>query len=183
MRITVMLAVCTAVCYTAPTNSALSQQQRGGAAPFTLEITARIEGTHYGHWDFANVTGTMVTSDPMVELAIRKVNTSGGAIIRRPQLDGWYGYTYEVRDADGNLLPPKPPNEPNGAIGIEGHTRQGGPEMQPGEVDIVAMNISMDFDLSKPGIYTIQVSQHVSHDPNSRVVQSNAIKVEVLAPK
>lgn len=183
MRITVLLAVCTAVCCTATINSALSQLQGGAAAPFTLEITTRIEGTHYGHWDFANATGTMVTSDPMVEVAIRKVNTSGGPIIRRPQHDGWYGYTCEVRDEDGNLLPPKPPNQPNGAIGIEGHTRRGAPEMQPREADIVAMNIGMYFDLSKPGTYTIQVFQHVSNDPNSRVVQSNAIKVEVLAPK
>lgn len=183
MRIPVILAVFMVASYTATIPSTLPQQQGGAPAPFTLEITASIEGTHYGHWDFANAARTVVTSDPMVEVAIRKIDTSGAPIIRRPQYDGWYGYTFEVRDENGNLLPPKPPNLSNGAIAVQGHNRRGAPEMQPGEADVVATNIGMYYDLSKPGVYLIQVSQHVSNDPNSRVVKSNVLNVQVLASK
>ena len=36
------------------------------------------------------------------------------------------------------------------------------------------------FDMSKPSIYTVQVGQHISNDPNSPEVESNIITITVL---
>lgn len=52
--------------------------------------------------------------------------------------------------------------------------------LEPGETSLVSAPLGDWFDLSRPGKYTVQVSEHVSNDPASEVIKSNIIKITVL---
>lgn len=52
--------------------------------------------------------------------------------------------------------------------------------LQPSESNIDRGDVSQAFDMSKPGTYTIQLSQHVANDPKSDVVKSNIVTITVL---
>jgi hypothetical protein len=46
-------------------------------------------------------------------------------------------------------------------------------------MDITGDDISLLYDLSQPGAYTVQLSRTLSDDPKDGVVKSNAITVKV----
>lgn len=162
------------------TGSAISQQSGSANSPFTLEITVNhMEGDSL-HWDFANTTQKDLKAGSLVEVRVRKANRSDHDLPKSPADGGPYPYKFEIRDNQGNLLEPKVPH---------GWIKSGGPGLlrgskdmflQPGESEESSAQVSNWYDMSKPGIYTIQVLQHISNDPTSAVVQSNVIKIRVL---
>ena len=182
MRLRHLLGLVAAMCCTVLMTLAASQQLNGASAPFTLQITANPNDRVVGSWDFASTSVKTVKSGTAVEVGIRKINQTGSAIARRPQNGGAYGYHYDVRDSNGTLLSAKPRGDQRGWIKSGGPgLLRGSKEMvlEPGAKDVVSVNLSRFYDFSKPGTYTIQVSQHVSNDPNSAIVKSNIIDLTI----
>jgi hypothetical protein len=52
-------------------------------------------------------------------------------------------------------------------------------KLKPGEAQAGTATITRLYDLSRPGNYTIQVSQPLSDNPEDGVVKSNTITVTV----
>jgi hypothetical protein len=152
--------------------------QTGNAKqPFTLEISANLDKDHSNKWDFVNSAETTVKAGSMIVLAIRKTNISDR------EIDKWTapGQHSEVRDDGGNLLKPRPLDLSRPmASGGEGMLR-GTKDvvLQPGESKIHDGQLSSGYDLTQPGTYTVQVSEHISNDPASPVVKSNVITITV----
>ncbi|MGA3133614.1 MAG: hypothetical protein ABSD59_22850 [Terracidiphilus sp.] len=172
------ISLLAAICYAVVSGTGVSQQSVV-EPPFTLEITAN--GGPYD-WDFANTTDKVVRAGSPVEIVVRKTNRADHEIAKKNQVGDRVGYQIEVRDSNGNLLKPKPrdPNEPiqsSGPISIPGSKDT---VLQPGE-STQGRNLLTDvLDLSQPGKYIVQASEHVSNDPNSEAVKSNTIAIVVL---
>jgi len=111
---------------------------------------------------------------------IRKTNITDHEIPKVGPDNGPFGYIFDARDGDGN---PAPPHKSTGAWPTSGGSAPvlGTKDMvlQPGESKIDFATPSEWYDLSKPGIYTVQVSQHVAGDPTSAIVKSNKVTVTV----
>jgi hypothetical protein len=115
-----------------------------------------------------------------VTLRIKKTNTSDHEITKWPQTGEPFGDHIEVRDSSGALVGPRKSSGP--AIFWGGEARLSGTKdmvLQPGESKIDFARVGSWFDLRKPGTYTIQVSQHVSSDPDSAVVKSNKVTITI----
>jgi hypothetical protein len=125
----------------------------------------------------------------MVVVAVRKTNISDHEISKRNcvgNVRGYHcGYYYNVLDSSGNLVDRR--NSDGSHLmgdGRGGHligTKDN--VLQPGESGIDSDLVGSWLDMSAPGTYTIQVSAHVSDNPNSAVVKSNIITVTVLPAK
>ena len=144
--------------------------------PFTLTISVNPSNPSQADTrdKTVSIAGTGVT------LRIRKTNIADHPIPSLGPDNGAFGYIFDVRDSNGNPAPIY--KRTSGPI------ITGGPEpvagssemvLQPGASKVDYAPLSRWDDLSMPGIYTIQVSQHVSSDPNSAVVKSNKITVTI----
>jgi hypothetical protein len=155
--------------------SDLSKQTVAANPPFTLEITIHLDSHHSNRWDFANSAEAMVKAGSMIEVAIRKTNISNHEINRRTMT----GQTIDVRDSSGNPVAHKKTDALQGSVNT---MRAGTKDMvlQPGESDMRRGQLTDGYDLSQPGTYTVQVSEHVSGDSTSDVVKSNIITVTVF---
>jgi hypothetical protein len=159
--------------------SAISNQIGSAKLPFTLEITAELDKQHPNDWDFVNSAEKVVNVGSMIVVGIRKTNISDHEIIKWPEIGGPFGDHFEIRDSNGNVVEWKKLD--NSRIG--GEARITGTKdmvMQPEEIRIDTAPLSTWFDMSQPGTYTIQISQHISNDPASDVVKSNIITLTVL---
>ncbi len=155
--------------------SAVPKQTGDAKLPFKLEITANLEKGHSNAWDFENSAGTVVKAGSMVVIAIRKANISDREINRRTMA----GQAIDVSDSSGDPVAHKKRDAMQGSVW--GMRPSGQPEMlQPSENKIDRELVSDGFDLRQPGMYTIRISEHISDDPASDVVKSNAITVTVL---
>lgn len=151
--------------------------------PFTLEITANWEQGHVGQWDFANTAEKTAKAGAVIVIGIRKTNQTHHEIARLTDIGGPYGYEYDVRDSGGNSVKPKSPYDHNGWIKLGGPGRLRGTKdmvLEPGEANVSSPPISNWCDMSQPGKYTIQVSEHVSNDPQSNVIKSNVITIDIV---
>lgn len=174
IRILSLLAVVSGILFTV-----LAMCQQATAQPFTLEITSNLEEGHSNRWDFANTTDKDIRSGSMVVVAIRKINRSDHEIPRR-SFDGGV-YRYEVRDSSGNLLKPKRAGQQNFISRNPGLLRGSKDTvLQPGQIIVASAPLGDWFDMSEPGTYTLQASEHVSDDPDSQVIKSNTITIHVL---
>ena len=100
--------------------------------------------------------------------------------MKRSHAGIYYGYDFEVRDSSGNLVGPRHPNELMLKSGDKGGIISGVNDvLRPGESYIDFFPIASRFNMTNPGVYTIQVSAHVSDDPNSDVAKSNILTVTV----
>jgi hypothetical protein len=160
--------------------SVASSQTKDAKPTFTLEITANLVTGHATEWDFVESSETTVKAGQTVVVRIRKTNISDR------EIDKWSatGLTYEIRDGDGNRIKPREFDQKRGD-GMSG----GGAMLrdtkdtvlQPGENKAISARMDDWYEeLSQPGTYTIQVSEHISADPASDVVKSNKITVTVL---
>jgi hypothetical protein len=88
-------------------------------------------------------------------------------------------YTYEVRDSSGKELEILTKKHPE-----IGQTFNSYPPhvVKPGETDSSGGVISTFYDMTRPGMYTIQVSRAISENPKDGVVKSNKITITVNAP-
>ena len=167
--------------------SEFSQQRMAANPPFKLEITANIDEGHTNVWDFVNSAQTVVKAGSPIVIAVRKTNISKHEIdkascVHDDAFGDRCGGQYDVRDSHGNsveLTKPKMADPlvwsgPAHVIGTKDNV------LQPGESTTNHDVVSEGFDISKPGKYTIQLSQHVRNDPKSRVVRSNILTVTVL---
>jgi len=163
-----------AVSVTASGQSAVSSQVGG----FTLEITANLEQGHNQRWDFASTAEKTLKAGTMVVIATRKTNISNHEISKMSET----GWIWEVRDSSGNQVGPKSHNL-NGPVNFGGPVHVIGTKddvLQPGETTLDWGDLSQRLDLSRPGTYTFQVSQHTSDDSKSPVVKSNTITITIL---
>lgn len=158
--------------------SDLSKQTEAVNPPFTLTISCNPTNPN----DEYTPDG-IVVSGVAASIRIRKTNTSDHEIIKISRAGRAYGYEYEVRDCNGNLVGPRHPNEIKMIGGDKGGIRLCAKcnVLQPGESTIDSLSLA-GFDMSRPGTYTIQASAHISDDPKSNVVKSNIITVTVLEP-
>ena len=162
--------------------SAVSPQ----AAEFTLEITSHVEQAHSNVWDFTNEAERVVKPGETVVIALRKINISGHEIAKRSDPNSAWGLQYDVRDSIGNPVAHNPPRTPGGFIVGPGPQPVVDPEsatMKPDEARVRSIYLSEGYDISKPGTYTVQISQHISEDPKSDVVKSNIITIKVVPAK
>jgi len=165
--------------------SAITQASVANNPPFKLEITANLDKLHSNRWEFENKAQTTVEAGSSIVVAVRKTNISDheidkGSCVSEATGDHCGGH-YDVRDSHGERVEPNKP-----AMSLIGDGRGGhliGTKdnlLQSGESNISRDNVSQAFDLSKPGTYTIQLSQHVARGSESDVVRSNIITVTVL---
>lgn len=146
--------------------------------PFRLEITANGDRNHSTEWDFVNNAETAVKSGSIIEIAIRKTNLGNREISKWALL----GQTIDVHDSSGNLLAPRPREEQRATRGGGGQGMLRGSKdmfLQPGESSVHPSRLSDGYDLSQPGTYTVQISEHISSDPTSDLVRSNVITILV----
>lgn len=181
MKIIRMLSVLVGLCTAIFTATARSQSNDSVKPPFTLEITAHLEEGHSDRWDFANTADKVVSGSSMVVAGIRKANHSDHEINRMSRGGEVFGYQYEVRDKNGNLIKRKP-RDRKAPILLEGPGTLAGSKdaMEPGESNVKGAPISDWFDMSQAGTYTVQVWEHVSNDPASPVIRSNTIRIQIL---
>jgi hypothetical protein len=166
---------------TASGQSEFSKQTVGANPPFKLEITANIDKEHSEKWDFLNSAETVRNTDSIAELgfAIRKTNITDHEINKWSEAGGGA----EIRDDDGNLIKPREfGSKPGDGLGGGEAMLKGTKDMvlQPGESKVKHELIGDWYDMSRPGMYTIQVWEHVSNDPASEIVKSNIITITVL---
>jgi hypothetical protein len=155
--------------------SAAFQQNRQIRSPFTLEITANLDRDHSNRWDFANSAESTVRAGSTIVVAIRKTNTSDQDISRW----GVTGQVIEVRDSNGNFVSHRQSDSMQGSVrAMRAGTND--PVLKPGESDVRRGRLSEGYDMSQPGTYTVQISEHISDDPGSNIVKSNIIAVTVL---
>lgn len=179
MRTVYALLLVTGIFATVTSQFAVSLQLGNSKPPFTLEITANKEKGHSENWDFANNAVAVTKAGTMLVLRVRKTNTSDR------EIDKWSetGQMCEVRDSRGNLIKPREFDEKrgDGLSGGEGVLRgTKDAVLQPGETKTFYAQVGNWYDeLSQPGTYTIQVSEHVSNDPASAVVKSNIVTITV----
>jgi hypothetical protein len=166
---------------TASSRAAFSQQTGETKAPFTLEITPNhIEGDS-NEWDFANSAAGTVKAGEMIMIGIRKTNNSNHEVFQI----WWSLGTYEVRDSSGNLVGIKR-DDPDLLLFGEGRAHLIGTKdnvLQPGKTNLtqdVLFNGREGLDMSKPGTYTVQLLEHISNDPASKMIKSNIITITVL---
>lgn len=164
------------VSLTVSAQSDLSKQNVAVNQPFTLTISCNPQNPNDEHTPDQVVVSAVASS-----FRIRKTNTSDHEIIKKTRSSRGYGYDYEVRNSNGKLVGPKHPNEIIVVSDVKGGMGSCAKcnVLQPGESIIELLPLG-GFDMSKPGTYTIQVSAHITNDPNSDVVKSNIITVTVL---
>jgi hypothetical protein len=159
---------------------AFSQQNGKTKVPFTLEITPNhIEGQS-NEWDFANSTQGAVKAGEMIYIGIRKKNNSNHEVFK----ELWSLGTFEVWDSNGNLVGTKQDPDslamgggPAHVIGTKDNV------LRPGEIELtqdVLFNGQEGKDMSKPGTYTVQLLEHISKNPASKMIKSNIITIIVL---
>lgn len=153
-----------------------SAQTKKTNRPFTLAIS--VNPSNPSQDDTSDKTVSI--SNAGVTIRIRKTNVSDSEIPKPGPDPGPFGCTFDVRDSKGNPPPPHKANSHNlqgsGPVPLAGTKDT---VLQPGESAIYFAPLSEWKDLSKPGTYTIQVSQHVSSDANSEVVKSNNVTVTI----
>jgi hypothetical protein len=112
-------------------------------------------------------------------LRIRKTSIANHPIPRLAPENGAFGCKWDVRDSKGNPAPPHKTSDEWVHGGGPGLTNgPGDTQLQASESTTCYAPVSSWFDLA-PGTYTIQISQHVSMDPNSPVVKSNKLTVTI----
>ena len=108
----------------------------------------------------------------VVNLSKRTVNCDH--IVNIEDLD--VAYIYDIRGSDGKPIPRTHPDADNSQVGacrlIPG-----------GEFDTEIFCLMSCFDMSKPGVYTVQVSRRDFARPNYILGTSNKVTVIVKAPE
>lgn len=179
MKLTLALLLLTTACLIASSQSVDSAPPTEPKAQFTLEISANPDSTHAFRWDFANSARTTIKAGSPIALSVRKTNISDH------EIDKWssLGQSTEVRDENGNLIKPREldKNRPiiSGGEGMLRGTKDA--VLQPHDSKTRSGLLSEGFDLSQPGTYTVQISEHISNEPTSPVINSNVITITVLA--
>lgn len=176
MKIVFALLLFTGASVVTPAQSEFNKQSEAVNPPFKLDITANLEKGHSTIWDFENSARTVVKAGSTIVVAIRKTNISDHEINRRAMA----GQTIDVLDGNGSPVAHKKRDALQGSVV---HAMRAGTKemvLQPGETSMDSGRLSEGFELSQPGTYSIQFSEHVSDDSASDVVKSNIITVTVL---
>jgi hypothetical protein len=154
-----------------------SAQTGENAAPFTLTIS--VNSPDFSQDDAGD---KMIHIGSAVSVRIRKTNLSDHEIQKTGPDNQAFGYIFDLRDSNGVPVLPHKRRSP--------WIRGGGPSatagtketvLQPGESKVDFAPLSDWYDLSKPGTYTLQISQRISGEASSAVIQSNKITI-TLAP-
>jgi hypothetical protein len=161
--------------------SDLSKQPHAVNPPFKLEITANLEKEHSNVWDFVNSAETTVTDGSMVVIAIRKTNISDHEIGKSTYAGSHSSYYIDVHDSNGNPVGLRKPNEVKVRRDDHGGHLLGAKDnvLRPGESMIDRDRVDKWLNMSAPGTYTVQVSEHISNDSASDVVKSNTTAVRL----
>jgi hypothetical protein len=125
----------------------------------------------------------VVVSSEASQVCVKKTNIGDREIPERSRREGVYAYHLDVRDSDGRAVGPRPPEKLMTTSNMNMRVL-GSKEifLQPNESKMEYLPLASQFDIRKPGDYTIQVWAHVSDDPKSDIVKSNIITVTVLPP-
>lgn len=112
-----------------------------------------------------------------------KKNISNRDVIKRSHAGKIYGFDLDIRDSNGNLLNLQPSRtrivSSDKGMEIVGDKNL----LKPDEGYITMISLRDIIDTIDPGVYTIQISGHVSDDPNSEVVKSNIVTVRIAPRK
>lgn len=161
-----------------PSHSSYAQSSQ-----FTIELTAHLKQGNSLQWDFDNHSPSEIRAGDIVEVATRKTNTSNQEILKFPF--SRMPYAWDVRDSSGHRVSLRIPVFPGGAITGGGPALLRGSKqmfLQPGE-SMTEAHLLKRFDMSQPGIYTIQATQHIGDSFNSPEIKSNIITITVLPAK
>jgi hypothetical protein len=131
--------------------------------PFTITVSADKPHVNVGDGVLLNIVMTN-TSDQEVDCTRNWSN----ALDRN--------YKYEVLDEYGQPMPQIVRNHP-------APFRLSPCVIKPGETAKSGGLISILYDFSRPGKYTIQVSRGIQDDPSDELVKSNIITITVVAPE
>ena len=121
------------------------------------------------------VSGTMFNSGEPIPVHLALQNTSGSDIVvtrHRGHRKETRDYRIEIRDSDGQLVPPTP--LPLDMIIIGGTSGQ---TIKNKETAKDVIDITKHFDIKRPGSYTIQFGK--SDPVSGRIVQSNKIFITI----
>jgi hypothetical protein len=145
---------------------ALCQTQTGKEPPFSLTLSALTPSAEAGQRiELKIVLRNLTNHDLEYQYDIRNYQDRSN--------------NFDVWDASGKKLEPIKKHNPQ--IGdtfepVSPHV------VKPGETETSGVTITLIYDMTKPGTYTIQGCRKVSGQTNDRAVRSNKITVTVVAP-
>jgi len=158
-----LLAVCFDIAIFGP---ALCQTQSAKEPPFSLTLSALTPRVEAGQ---------------RVELKIVMKNLTNHNLEYQHDFRNYQDRSnnYDVWDASGKKLEPTKKKYPQ-----IGDTFEPVPAhiVKPGETETSGITITLLYDMTQAGTYTIQASRKISDDANNGVVQSNKITVSVAVP-
>jgi len=141
--------------------------------PFRLSIDAFSLGEVS-----TTTTGLIAKAGAEVGIHVVKTNTSkydeDWSDLPNGMASSFDKYRYDVRDSNGNPVGERVIEPADSAA-----THAKYHKLAPGESQFTIASITTLYDLSRPGKYTIQVSQPVSDNIQDGVVKSNTISVTV----
>jgi hypothetical protein len=157
------LAICACIVITGP---ALCQTQSAKELPFSLTLSALTPGAEVGEQiELKIVMKNLTNHDLEYQLEMRNYQDRSN--------------NYDVWDASGKKLEPIKKKYPQ-----IGDTFEPFPPhiVKPGGTETSGITITLLYDMTHPGIYTIQASRRISDEANDGVVRSNKITVSVAGP-
>ena len=140
-------------------------QDRGAKPPFTIRISADPSMVKVGSGVDVEVVLKNTSAKPL-DCSVAISDLTG----QDPSL------TFDVRDERGNLAPRRVYSYPELATG---HAIVGC-AVAPGETRTEGQDITRIYDITRPGVYTIQVSKAISlTNAGAGVVKSNKMTITV----
>ena len=159
----ILLAICFCIAVTGP---ALCQTQSAKEPPFTLTLSALTPSVEVGEQiEIKIVMKNLTNHDLEYQLEMRNYQDRSN--------------NYDVWDASGKKLEPIKKKYPQ-----IGDTFEGFPPhiVKPGGTESSGITITLLYDMTHPGTYTIQATRKISDEVNAGVVYSNKITVSVAGP-
>jgi hypothetical protein len=158
-----LLAICFCIAIFGP---ALHQTQSAKEPPFSLTLSALTPS---------------VAAGQRIELKIVMKNLTNHDLEYQHDFRNYQDRSnnYDVWDASGKKLEPIKKKYPQ-----IGDTFEPVPphNVKPGETETSGITITLLYDMTQPGTYTIQASRKISDEANDGVVHSNKITVSVARP-
>ena len=158
-----ILAICLCIAITGP---ALCQTQSAKEPPFSLTLSALTPSAEVGEQiELKIVMKNLTNHDLEYQLEVRNYQDRSNH--------------YDVWNASGKKLGPMKKKYPQ-----LGDTFEAFPPhiVKPGGTETSGITITLLYDMTHPGTYTIQATRKISDEANAGVVRSNKITVSVAVP-
>ncbi len=135
-------------------------------------VSARAQSTEPGYLLALSAPSASLTAGADIKVDVTMKNTSDHDVFYMVDPSGKLSpFSFDVRDAQGGAVPKVPRKPGPGASGSYFRAT-----LHPGESIQRERTLGKEFDLSKPGRYTI----HVERQDDDVVVRSNVITITVV---